>query len=1009
MAVKTYQKGSEWIKWDLHIHTPYSICNQQYGNSQEEGTWEKFIKDLESLPVDFKVIGINDYLFIDGYEKVKKYKESGRLKNIDLILPIIELRLKKFAGNEKFKKINYHIIFSDQLTPLTIKQQFLSQLYGKFQLSELAENIEWSGAISEESLKDLGNKIKQSVPKKELDKFTESDLELGFNNLCFNEEDVKSILNSSGYLKDDYLTAIGKAEWEQFEWNDNSIAEKRNIVNSCNFVFISAESVEKFNNARNKLKDGKVNSLLLDCSDAHSYSDSSNKDKIGKCFTWIKSIPTFNGLKQILYEKERVYIGEESPTRADLNKTIKSLIIEKSNSWFDKSEIQINPWSVSMIGGKGTGKTAMLDIIALTANKDWKELEENRDSFLKKAKKELHGLSTKLVWCDGSEDICELDKIASPIINKSKDFRRVVYLSQGFISKLCSNTNELQRQIEAVIYQNVKNEDRIIYSNFDEYKNSKLNAVKSRQNELRGKLNLANEKVNQNVELISQKEDNKKNIELKGKEVLRIDKEIKKISTGLKEKKRQELFKEYQKFGNEKSELEKVVAKQREDIRNIDLVLEKITSLKSIYNDSIEEINSLFRGLDIKSVISIKILPENISKNLNNLKKKRKDAISNKVKELSDINSKINALAQKLELEKSKQDKLSELSELHKKAKEEKASFVEREKKIADAELVLAENKNEQKILLYNFFVTLFQEKEILEEIYKPLESILEKSEEENKNFFRFSVALGFDYEVMADKGNALIDHRKSGKYLNTNKEQLLIDLRDIKESDFRLDFKDGLKNKELSQGNKRNTDKFLASILNLFHKKDDGDIDFKIKNQLSMGYSMRDFYNWVFSTEYYKLSYTIKFNDKDLDSLSPGLKGVALLILYLELDKEDNRPILIDQPEENLDNRFIYNTLVKYFKIAKKRRQVIIATHNANLVVNTDSEQVFVANFDKDKKEQKNYISYVSGAIEDTFNDENGNSILESKGIREHIIDVLEGSEDAFKKRERRYNLSSK
>lgn len=411
--------------------------------------------------------------------------------------------------------------------------------------------------------------------------------------------------------------------------------------------------------------------------------------------------------------------------------------------------------------------------------------------------------------------------------------------------------------------------------------------------------------------------------------------------------------------------------------------------------------------MGVKSVISIKILPENISKNLNNFKKKRKEVISNKVKELGDINGKINALAQKLELEKSKQDKLSELSELHKKAKEEKASLIEKGKKIANAEMILAENKNEQKILLYSFFVTLFQEKEILEEIYNPLESILEKSEEENKNFFRFSVALGFNYEVMADKGNALIDHRKSGKYLNTSKEQLLIDLRGMKEADFELNFEDGLKNKELSQKNKINADKFLAGIMSLFYQKDDSDVDLKIKNQLSIGYSMKDFYNWVFSTEYYKLSYAIKFNEKDLDSLSPGLKGVALLILYLELDKEDNRPILIDQPEENLDNRFIYNTLVKYFKIAKKRRQVIIATHNANLVVNTDAEQVFVANFDKDKKEQKNYISYVSGAIEDTFNENNGGSILESRGIREHIIDVLEGSEDAFKKRERRYNLS--
>ena len=88
--------GSTWRKWDLHIHTPSSIV-QNYGGNTEEA-WESFITDLEKLPPDFKVIGINDYIFVDGYERVVKAKKDGRLANIDLILPVIELRLDKFAG-----------------------------------------------------------------------------------------------------------------------------------------------------------------------------------------------------------------------------------------------------------------------------------------------------------------------------------------------------------------------------------------------------------------------------------------------------------------------------------------------------------------------------------------------------------------------------------------------------------------------------------------------------------------------------------------------------------------------------------------------------------------------------------------------------------------------------------------------------------------------------------------------------------------------------------------------
>ena len=59
-----YYKGSSWAKWDLHVHTPDSLVSG-YG-----GDWDKFITDIENLPPEFKVIGINDYIFIEGYRRV---------------------------------------------------------------------------------------------------------------------------------------------------------------------------------------------------------------------------------------------------------------------------------------------------------------------------------------------------------------------------------------------------------------------------------------------------------------------------------------------------------------------------------------------------------------------------------------------------------------------------------------------------------------------------------------------------------------------------------------------------------------------------------------------------------------------------------------------------------------------------------------------------------------------------------------------------------------------------
>ena len=114
------------------------------------------------------------------------------------------------------------------------------------------------------------------------------------------------------------------------------------------------------------------------------------------------------------------------------------------------------------------------------------------------------------------------------------------------------------------------------------------------------------------------------------------------------------------------------------------------------------------------------------------------------------------------------------------------------------------------------------------------------------------------------------------------------------------------------------------------------------------------------------------------------GQKGTVLLKLFLA---EGDYPLIVDQPEESLDNKFIYSELVVAFREAKKKRQIIIATNNANLVVNTDAEQIIVAEFENNK------ISYKLGALEDLK-------------IRKDIMPILEGGKEAFKKREEKYGI---
>ncbi len=127
---------------------------------------------------------------------------------------------------------------------------------------------------------------------------------------------------------------------------------------------------------------------------------------------------------------------------------------------------------------------------------------------------------------------------------------------------------------------------------------------------------------------------------------------------------------------------------------------------------------------------------------------------------------------------------------------------------------------------------------------------------------------------------------------------------------------------------------------------------------------------------------------------------------MYLVLETENNIPLIIDQPEENLDNKSVYPYLINYFKIAKKRRQIIVISHNPNLVLNTDAEQIIVANFEAIPNTQDARIRYISGSIENSFVREMAKIPLERQGIKEHGIDILEGGPEAFMKRKDRYEI---
>ncbi|MGB9113114.1 MAG: AAA family ATPase [Acidimicrobiales bacterium] len=274
------------------------------------------------------------------------------------------------------------------------------------------------------------------------------------------------------------------------------------------------------------------------------------------------------------------------------------------------------------------------------------------------------------------------------------------------------------------------------------------------------------------------------------------------------------------------------------------------------------------------------------------------------------------------------------------------------------------------------FFDLLVAEQGRLAALYAPLEKHLSNASESVRRL-ALVVVRNVDTEAWANRGEELLDLRKSGKFQGRGslgkfaRKRLLPawasgTAEEVAQamSNFRAEFDEAL---------------LKQSRANL------GDPDYA-EWTLDVG-------RWLYSTDHIVITYSFEYDRVPLSQLSPGTRGIVLLLLYLALDLDDHRPLIIDQPEENLDPLSVFSELVELFKETRNRRQVVMVTHNANLVVNTDVDQVVVANSQRDSVDRPPNFRYVSGG-------------LESPEIRGHVCDILEGGERAFRERARRLRV---
>lgn len=141
--------------------------------------------------------------------------------------------------------------------------------------------------------------------------------------------------------------------------------------------------------------------------------------------------------------------------------------------------------------------------------------------------------------------------------------------------------------------------------------------------------------------------------------------------------------------------------------------------------------------------------------------------------------------------------------------------------------------------------------------------------------------------------------------------------------------------------------------------------------------------------------------------SMTPGKQALFALRLILG-ESDDAWPLLLDQPEDDLDSRSIYDIIVEEIKVRKRERQIIMVTHDANLVIGADAEAVVVANRHGSDHPNANEqtFDYLTGALENSYRRNTETCSLDRAGIREHACDILDGGEDAFQKRKRKYKI---
>jgi len=750
---------------------------------------------------------------------------------------------------------------------------------------------------------------------------------------------------------------------------------------------------------------------LMPClhgSDAHS--NNTIFEPYGQRYCWVKSDPTFEGLWQCVYQpSERVYIGtipaaldrEQKNKRSNVSRiSVKRVENPKYTQyeWLNFT-LELNAGLVAIIGNKGSGKSALSDIIGhLCECKTMKNASFlNNNRFRRSQSNYSVDYDAIIAWGDNHNKTLSLaDETPTTTIESAQ------YLPQKYIEDICNDIGSaFQSEIDRVIFSYVDETELGSARNLIELVESKSKSTKLIIKKLQDEIDIINARIikleeQQTTDYRNNVTDNikhlretlQRHIDARPIEVL---KPMPKESDSAYDVEISEITKKIENLEEQKTTIQSTLSTLNATIDDIASLLVKVESLHSdvvLLNTEISELAIKYALSDVTgfSEDSPKIMLSAHIKRLQTEKKQLltllngSDNIAGEliakgiIEMLEDINKEKDALVSSADKEeKAYQKYLSDCKEWEVgKTKIVGDSKTEKTLEYFEAELSFLNNEltaeyQDNIALRDKKLVELFNAKMkivgVYEQIYNPIESEIEKLLGSSGEDISFAAEIQLKTEMnLADELLSQVKKSFSGKYGRNQNAESQMD-RDIRNTDF---------------GDIGSILNFTKQVMEVTNE----DIDKSEKKIVNK----RVFYNLLYSLDYINIAFRLKVGGRNLEELSPGERGIVLLVFFLALSK-DSSPIIIDQPEDNLDNQSVFDKLVPCICEAKKKRQVIIVTHNPNIAIACDAEQIISCKIDK----TNNAISYYSGAIE-------------SVEIKKNVVDILEGTMPAFELRKRKY-----